>query len=304
MVDLPSITELENFLIYSRFKNFSLAAREANITQSAFSFQMKKLEDTIGVCLITRSNRGSRLTREGEFFYRKLTDILPALKAAIYDVQQINGKKPLELKVGVLTSLGDVLMNQHAAYFHQKYSNIFITVYSMERDSLIQSLENESIDIASTFLSADMKVGNYDRAFFRTDRIVYYAPKLALHTKKIHASSLLKFPFVKYPAHYLMSTITDAYLLNHVRTEPTATVQLSTPYAIINYCKENDAGALLPERLLTALGENKMAGKQYMLDPVFDLNTYLLYKKGNPKYQVMKLFIDYVIKLNQAFRLS
>ncbi|MFX3616576.1 MAG: LysR family transcriptional regulator [Sporolactobacillus sp.] len=304
MVDLPSITELEDFLIYGRLKNFSLAANEANVTQSAFSFQMKKLEETIGVQLIERSNRGSRLTPEGEFFYRKINEILPNLKATIYDVQQINGKKPLELKVGVLTSLGDVLMNQHAAYFHQKYSNIFITVYSMEKDSLLQSLESENIDIASTFLSSDIKVGNYNQAFFRTDRIVYYAPKLSIPGKEIAAKEILQFPFVKYPTHYLMSAITDAYLSKQAHAEPRATVQLSTPYAIINYCKENDAGALLPERLLTALEENKKQGKQYTLDPVFDLKTYLLYKKGNPKYQVMKLFIDYVIKLNQAFRLS
>ncbi|RYM05695.1 LysR family transcriptional regulator [Sporolactobacillus sp. THM7-7] len=301
---MPSITELENFLIYGRVKNFSLAADEANVTQSAFSFQMKKLEKTIGVQLIERSNRGSHLTPEGEFFYRKLNEILPNLRAMIYDMQQITGKKPLELKVGVLTSLGDVLMNQHAAYFHQKYSNIFITVYSMEKDTLIQSLKHENIDIASTFLSSNMEIGAYNQAFFRTDRIVYYAPKLSISGKKIAAQTIFQFPFVKYPAHYLMSTITEDYLTNHIHAKPQATVQLSTPYAIINYCKENHAGAMLPERLLTALHENHRPNTQYYIDPVFDLKTYLLYKKENPKYHVMKVFIDYVIKLNKAFRMD
>jgi DNA-binding transcriptional LysR family regulator len=304
MVDMPSITELEDFLIYGRFKNFSLAAKEAKVTQSAFSFQMKKLEQTIGVKLIERSNRGSKLTPEGEFFNRKLNEILPNLKAAIYDVQQVTGKKPLELKVGVLTSLGDVLMNQHAAYFHEKYSNIFITVYSMEKSNLIHSLENERIDIASTFLSPDMQVGTYDKAFFRMDRIVYYAPNLSFSGKKISAKTILEYPFVKYPTHHLMSSITDNYLINHAHAEPKATVQLSTPYAIVNYCKENNSGALLPERLLTALQENKKPGMQYAIDPILDLKTYLLYKKENPKYEVMKLFIDYVIKLNKAFRMA
>ncbi|MDF2910230.1 MAG: putative transcriptional regulator, partial [Sporolactobacillus laevolacticus] len=71
-----------------------------------------------------------------------------------------------------------------------------------------------------------------------------------------------------------------------------------------NYCKENNSGALLPERLLTALQENKKPGMQYAIDPILDLKTYLLYKKENPKYEVMKLFIDYVIKLNKAFRMA
>ena len=37
MEDLPSIQHLECFAIYGRAKNFTAAAREANITQSAFS---------------------------------------------------------------------------------------------------------------------------------------------------------------------------------------------------------------------------------------------------------------------------
>ncbi|MCI1857488.1 MAG: LysR family transcriptional regulator [Sporolactobacillus sp.] len=299
--------ELENFLIYAKVKNFSIAADEAGITQSAFSFQMKKLENTIGVQLIERSNRGSDLTPEGILFYRKLVTIIPNLRAAIYDVQQINGKKPLELKVGVLTSLGDVLMNQHAAYFHQKYSNIFITVYSMEKENLIRSLQNEKIDIASTFLSADMKTAtlDFDRASFRTDRIVYYAPRLSIHdkNKKINVKTILRFPLVKYPTHYLMSTITESYLTVHAHAHPNVTVRLSTPYAIINYCKENSAGALLPERLLLALQEDNRPDI-YTTEPIFDLKTYLLYKKSNPKYRVMKLFINYVIELNKSFKID
>ena len=62
MQQLPSIQQLENFIIYARVKNFTAAAKEANITQAAFSFQMKKLEELLGVQLITRTNRGSELT--------------------------------------------------------------------------------------------------------------------------------------------------------------------------------------------------------------------------------------------------
>ena len=43
MIELPSIQQLENFIIYSKVKDIATAAREANVTRSAFSFQMKKL---------------------------------------------------------------------------------------------------------------------------------------------------------------------------------------------------------------------------------------------------------------------
>ena len=43
MIELPSIQQLENFIIYSKVKDIATAAREANVTRSAFSFQMKKI---------------------------------------------------------------------------------------------------------------------------------------------------------------------------------------------------------------------------------------------------------------------
>ena len=65
MDELPTLQELQSFITYSKMGNFTLAAQAANITQSAFSAQMKKLERLVGVKLIARSTRGSRLTAEG-----------------------------------------------------------------------------------------------------------------------------------------------------------------------------------------------------------------------------------------------
>lgn len=67
--NLPTIEQMECFIIYGRAGNFARAAREANITQSAFSAQIKHLECVLGVKLIERSPRGSHLTEEGSVFF-------------------------------------------------------------------------------------------------------------------------------------------------------------------------------------------------------------------------------------------
>ena len=56
MQERPSIQQLENFIIYGKVRNFATAAHRANITQSAFSFQMKKLERVINCILSISSN--------------------------------------------------------------------------------------------------------------------------------------------------------------------------------------------------------------------------------------------------------
>ena len=56
--------------------NFTLAAQAANITQSAFSAQMKKLERLVGVKLIARSTVVAALQRKVRNSYRKQSILL------------------------------------------------------------------------------------------------------------------------------------------------------------------------------------------------------------------------------------
>lgn len=295
MGELPSIQQLENFITYGRIRNFTIAAKEANITQSAFSFQMQKLETVLGVKLIARSNRGSKLTPEGEMFFLRLNSIMTSLTEAVYDVRNFNANNPLDLKIGVLTSLGDVLMNQHVAYFSRNNSNIYISVYTMEEEDLLQALKNGSIDIGSTFLPSDIKVNGYEKDCFCIDNVVYYAPNVKNLTGEISITRLLDVPLVRYPPKYFMNAMIDQYFAQ-INELPPVAANLSTPYAMINYCQQNQVGALLAERLLTALG---VENGYYVINPLLNLKAYLLYKKKNPKYKMMKVFIDYVINLNK-----
>ncbi|WP_278336624.1 LysR family transcriptional regulator [Clostridium coskatii] len=288
--------ELKNFIIYERVQNFTLAANQANITQSAFSFQMKKLEETLGVKLILRSNRGSCLTPEGKIFYKKICGILPELVETIYEFQQKSSEKAIELKVGVLTSLGDILMNQYVTYF-QKNKNILITVYSMEKNELIHSLNSGKIDIASSFLSDDETLENFEKVLFRRDKMVYYAPNITEICNTISIKTILNFPLVKYPPDNFMNKMIDQYF-NIAGKVPVVAAQLPSPYAIIQYCKRNTAGALIAERLLNTLGDSYEHG-YCNIDPSYTMKAFLLYKKENPKYRAIKLFIDYVVKLNK-----
>ena len=88
--DLPTISQLECFIIYGRVGNFARAAQEAHITQSAFSAQIKHLETTLGITLIQRSKRGSQLTEEGEAFLTRITAWTGCGKSSMRPGQQRN----------------------------------------------------------------------------------------------------------------------------------------------------------------------------------------------------------------------
>ena len=106
MKELPTMQELQSFITYNKTGSFTLAAQSMNITQSAFSAQMKKLERLVGVKLISRSTRGSRLTPEGELFLPEAEQVLDTLERAIQSIRLASKVERPILNIGVLRSLG------------------------------------------------------------------------------------------------------------------------------------------------------------------------------------------------------
>jgi len=74
---------LLDFLSLSHVQNFTLAAEDRNITQSALSRRIRQLEDWVGLPLVDRSTSPIRLTSAGESFLpkaRQAAEFLAALR--------------------------------------------------------------------------------------------------------------------------------------------------------------------------------------------------------------------------------
>src|SRR3954469_9820241 len=61
----PDLGALELLLAVARLGSLGRAARELGITQPAASSRIRSMERQLGVALVDRSPRGSRLTHEG-----------------------------------------------------------------------------------------------------------------------------------------------------------------------------------------------------------------------------------------------
>ena len=297
MKEKPSIQQIENFIIYGKVRNFAMAAKRANITQSAFSFQMKRLEEIVGVQLITRSSRGSDLTREGEFFLPKAVKIINDLDETINELQKFSGKT-VSLNIGALMSLGDVLMNRHVSYFKRHNQNIDINVYNLEAKTLLHKLKSGEIDIASSFLLPQMSLDGYVQDFFYKDELVYYAPALNLPQTDFSLQIIKQTPFASYSPDYFISAVIEDYF-TRININPDIEARLSTPYAIMQYCKDNKTGSLLSKRILMEMGEKT---GYYSLQEPLCFNAYLIYNHENHKISSIKVFVDYVLNLYEAMK--
>src|SRR5262249_37642005 len=77
---LPSLNGLRAFEAAARHLSFTQAAAELNVTQTAISHQIRRLEQELGLRLFVRKNRASALTRTAK-------DYLPGVRAAFNDLR-------------------------------------------------------------------------------------------------------------------------------------------------------------------------------------------------------------------------
>ncbi len=85
------LTWLEDFLCLARTNNFSRAALERNVTQSAFSRRIKALEYWLGARLVDRSTYPTSLTPAGHAFLTVAEEVLRALQLARADLRASGG---------------------------------------------------------------------------------------------------------------------------------------------------------------------------------------------------------------------
>ena len=81
---------LRAFVAVTEAGGFTAAGRRLNLTQSAISHQIRRLEEEVGRPLLYRTTRSLTLTEDGEDFLRYAMQILNAMDAVTQLVE--NGK--------------------------------------------------------------------------------------------------------------------------------------------------------------------------------------------------------------------
>jgi LysR family glycine cleavage system transcriptional activator len=93
---LPSLNGLRAFESAARHLSFTRAAAELNVTQTAISHQIRRLEEQLGVPLFVRQNRALRLTQEAEAY-------LPSVRTAFDDLRRATARLRRPEREGLLT---------------------------------------------------------------------------------------------------------------------------------------------------------------------------------------------------------
>ena len=146
------LRQLKYFVEVGRLGSFSLASKSLFITQSTISQQIRKLEEELGVELLTRDTRHVTFSDYGEQFYPCAVQVLEEAKAGVERIRDVKDLKVGRLSVGATYSFGP-LLKQTVLDYYRLYPHIRLDLVITSKEDLRQKLLDRELDVALTYKS-------------------------------------------------------------------------------------------------------------------------------------------------------
>ena len=210
-------------------QSISKAADKLLISQPAVSYQIKVLEEQLGITLFVRTKKGVTLTDEGKILYSYISK---GIENFINGENALTNLKNLDygiIRIGASTTVSKHVLMPYLKIFHKLYPNIEINITNNLTEELMRELRNGNLDIL--ILNLPMKeVKDLDIKNILEVQDIFVANKdyYDILNKKISLNDLNNYPllFQKKPSN------TRDYLDNYLNTNK---IKLIPKMEIVSY---------------------------------------------------------------------
>src|SRR6478672_2824877 len=145
------IRELRSFIHVARAGSFSRAASELYIAQPALSRQIAKLEEEIGVPLLTRYGRGVRLTAAGARLLERAEMITHMVSETGEQVRASADEERGHLAVGLPPTIGMLIGAELIRDFRARWPRVALHVREGLSSSLQEWVLDKRVDLAVVY---------------------------------------------------------------------------------------------------------------------------------------------------------
>ncbi len=140
---LPSLNVLRVFECAARHLSFKKAANELHISPPAVSHQIRSLEESLGVILFIRLNRGLKLSQEGREYFEKISPALIQLNSATETL--ISHRKSPVFTINSLPLIASLLVVPNIQSFQDQHPDFRVQIDSQAFQ--VDFNEDELIDV-------------------------------------------------------------------------------------------------------------------------------------------------------------
>jgi LysR family transcriptional regulator, low CO2-responsive transcriptional regulator len=143
-----TLRQLRTFKTVADLASFSLAANRLKLSQPSVSYQVKELEETLGLPLLDRLGKRVQLTEAGTLLYGYARRMLDVLDEATIAIEEMRGIKRGNLRVGASTTVGIYLLPAALGAFKKLHPGLVISLEIGTRARVQEQVLLNELDLA------------------------------------------------------------------------------------------------------------------------------------------------------------
>ncbi|MER6210782.1 LysR family transcriptional regulator [Streptomyces sp. NPDC001642] len=144
---VPDLGALELLLAVARLGSLGGAARELGITQPAASSRIRSMERQLGVALVDRSPRGSRLTDAGALVTDWARRVVEAAAAFDAGAQALRHRRDSRLRVAASMTIAEYLLPGWLLALHSQRPDTAVSLLAGNSTTVVERLLSDEADL-------------------------------------------------------------------------------------------------------------------------------------------------------------
>jgi len=140
--------QLQCFIAVLEEGGFKRATARLGITQPALSYQIKQLEEELGVQVFNRGPGGITPTEAGRVLVDHAHEVIATVREAHQAVRELSGGVTGEIRIGTIKCVGTYFLPYVLWEIRAKYPMVRPKILYRDSDDLIQALLANKLDVA------------------------------------------------------------------------------------------------------------------------------------------------------------
>lgn len=293
---IEDMRHIRAFLAVARIGNFTRAASELHVSQSALTVQIKQLEESLGVSLFDRGKRKVALTDVGRDVMAPLERIMVDTESLVSRTRELTSLRRGLVTMAVLPSLAARIVPRAIQKFTRMYPGVEVRIRDIVAERIIDAVKKEEADFGiGNRLRSDRELKT---SFLLADRLCAFVSKNHLLAKQ-ETMTLMDLA-----AHRLIVTGRDSgvrEILEDVfrKAKRPLVIAYETNYisTALGLAKKGLGIAILPE-VSTDMDKSGQIHSVAITRPVLSRKIEIIEKKGRSlspsAAQMVKILYGYV----------
>ncbi|MCK4509720.1 MAG: LysR family transcriptional regulator [Desulfuromonadales bacterium] len=278
------------FVEVARENSFTKAANRLHIAQPAVSMTIRKLEEDLGLVLISRNAKQTCLTAEGEVFLRHAKRILANCAAALSEMGELQGLTRGEVRIGIPPMMSAYYFPQVIRKFIHRYPHLNLSVYGDGAASIQKMIAHGDIDLG--VITGRKVPHDLESQQFLREEIVAVVPNDHPFAKRdsISIEDFLSQPLILFKAGYYMRELINDLAMT-CKIQPRVVFETNLFSMVSSLIKEG----LGVSTLLRMAVVNEPTVNAVPFDPPQHLDLLIAWQADGYLSHANRAFVDFLL---------